>query len=642
MAALETAAPELVKAAWDGGARCVEDPERTLQLLVELQALGDAVLVEWPEGETFRVRREVGSGALTVSVRAAEDWFSATGRLAVDDDLVLELTELLALVEGSRGRFVRLEDGGFLALTEALRRQLDALARISRTRKGRTEFHGLAAGVVAPLVAGAGRRRTDAAWKAQLRRIEAADAADVPLPNTLQAELRPYQRDGFAWLTRLSTWGAGACLADDMGLGKTVQALALLLTRAAEGPALVVAPASVCGTWCEEAWRFAPSLAVHRFGPGDRKALLDGLGASDVVVCSYGLLTSEVQRLSAVRWATVVLDEAQAIKNPKTRRHRAVLKLSAACRLATTGTPVENHLGELWALFSFLNPGLLGSWERFRTRFAAPIEEGDREVGAQLRQIMLPFILRRTKSAVLAELPPRTDVQITVEPGEAEAALYEALRRRAIEELEAADEEPRPLQILAQLTRLRLACCNPRLVVDHDDAPPSAKLAAFEQIVEGLRASRHRALVFSQFVRHLALLREWLDRRGIPYLYLDGSTPVARRDELVRAFQSGEGELFLISLRAGGLGLNLTGADHVVHMDPWWNPAVEDQASDRAHRIGQTRPVTVYRLVAKGTVEERIVALHHHKRDLADRLLADADTAARLSAADLLAVLRGE
>jgi SNF2 family DNA or RNA helicase len=302
---------------------------------------------------------------------------------------------------------------------------------------------------------------------------------------------------------------------------------------------------------------------------------------------------------------------------------------------------VENHLGELWALMRFLEPGLLGSWEAFRFSFAEPIEAGLSQPLEQLRQLVLPFVLRRTKAAVLAELPPRTEQLLEVELHPEERALYTALREQAEELLDALDE-PQPLQILAQLTRLRMACCHPSLVLEGDAVPASAKLEAFGELVEQLRAGGHRALVFSQFVRHLAILRAWLDARGVRYRYLDGGTPAGQRDRAVRAFQEGDGDLFLISLRAGGFGLNLTAADAVIHMDPWWNPAVEDQASDRVHRIGQRRPVTVYRLVAQGTVEEKILALHERKRELAQQLLAGSDAAARLSAAELMALIRDD
>jgi SNF2 family DNA or RNA helicase len=472
--------------------------------------------------------------------------------------------------------------------------------------------------------------------------LHQAEALDPQPPTTLQAELHDYQLQGYQWLSRLAHWGAGACLADDMGLGKTLQALALILERAADGPTLVLAPTSVCGNWLAEATRFAPTLRLHRFGQGDRQAMLDQLGPFDLMVCSYGLLQSEEGRLASVTWHTLVADEAQALKNRLTKRSQAARQLQADFRLITTGTPIENHLGELWTLFGFINPGLLGSRKQFDERFARPIEQQqDGEVRRRLRQLLRPFILRRLKRDVLAELPARTEIIHQVELSGEEIALYEALRRQALERMANPDIPPgeRRIKLLGEIMGLRRACCHPRLVLP-DSKIEGSKLAAFIEILQELRSNRHRALVFSQFVGHLEILRNYLDSEEISYQYLDGSTPAKAREAAVKAFQAGQGELFLISLRAGGTGLNLTAADYVIHMDPWWNPAVEDQATDRAHRIGQQRPVTVYRLVTTHTIEEKIVQLHRHKRALADDLLEGGEVSGKLSEEELLALIR--
>ena len=317
------------------------------------------------------------------------------------------------------------------------------------------------------------------------------------------------------------------------------------------------------------------------------------------------------------------------------------LLVNAAFRVATTGTPVENRLSELWSLFRFLNPHYLGSFESFNRRFAVPIErDGDRGARQRLRRMIQPFILRRTKEQVLEELPSKTEITLRVEMREEEFAFYEALRRAAVDTFaDGGAAGDRRLQIFAELMKLRRACCNASLV-EPGLRLPSAKQEAFLDILAELRAGGHKALVFSQFVGHLAILRDCLEREGVPYQYLDGATPPDERRRRVAAFQAGEGDCFLISLKAGGTGLNLTAADYVVHMDPWWNPAVEEQASDRAHRIGQERPVTVYRIVAKNTVEERIVDLHAWKRDLAESLLEESDAAVRLSAEEMLALIR--
>jgi SNF2 family DNA or RNA helicase len=316
--------------------------------------------------------------------------------------------------------------------------------------------------------------------------------------------------------------------------------------------------------------------------------------------------------------------------------------------MAATGTPLENHLGELWNLFRFINPGLLGTADQFSTRFAGPIERAQdkrAEAGARtrLRRLIAPFILRRTKTQVLSELPPRTEITVPVELTQEEAALYETLRRDALERIATleAPEQQKSIAILAEMMRLRRACCNPELVAPGGGIA-SSKLMTFARLLAELLENRHKVLVFSQFVDHLTLIRRYLDQNGVRYQYLDGSTPMAERKRSVDAFQAGEGDVFLISLKAGGVGINLTAADYVIHMDPWWNPAVEDQASDRAHRMGQQRPVTIYRLVARHTIEEGIVDLHHRKRDLADSLLEGSDVAARLSPDEMLRMLQTE
>ncbi|MDP2115027.1 MAG: DEAD/DEAH box helicase, partial [Bacteroidota bacterium] len=357
-----------------------------------------------------------------------------------------------------------------------------------------------------------------------------------------------------------------------------------------------------------------------------------------VLVITYGLLQSEDKQISKINWAMAVLDEAHAIKNTQTKSSKAAMNIQSDFKLALTGTPIQNHLGELWNLFNFCNPGLLGTLPQFTDRYVKT------EIQAQknhLKKLITPFILRRTKNKVLDELPPKTEITHSVTLSEKELAFYEALRREAIDTIEnnGGGNGQQHLQALAEITKLRLACCNTALV-NKDIKLPSAKLEAFFEIVEELRANKHRALVFSQFVMHLAIVRKELDKQGISYQYLDGSTSIPDRQLAVKAFQAGKGELFLISLKAGGLGLNLTAADYVLHLDPWWNPAIEDQASDRAHRIGQLRPVTIYRLVAKNTIEEKILKLHSTKRDLADSLLDGTDQSARLSTVDLLNLLK--
>jgi len=620
-------------------------PFHCLELITELQELdATRVVVAWPEGESFRITKKVSSKSVRLNIRRDKDWFAANGEVQIDENKVMNLRELLGRLR--EDRFVALGDNQFIALTDELHRRLTDLSAYTDADEEALRFHPLASFALEEMALEAGEVDADVAWRKHLQHMQANADYQPQLPTTLQAELRDYQVEGFAWLSRLAHWGVGACLADDMGLGKTLQALALILSRAPGGPTLVVAPTSVATNWMAEAERFAPTLNMKLFGAGKREAMLKEAGAFDVVVVSYGLLQLEAELFKDVRWHTIVLDEAQAIKNAHTRRSQAVMSLRGDFRMAATGTPLENHLGELWNLFRFINPGLLGTSDQFNLRFAGPIEKATdkrAELAARtrLRRLTQPFILRRTKAQVLSELPPRTEIVLPVELSQEEMALYESLRRDALDRIATleAPQAQKQIQILAEMMKLRRAVCNPVLVAP-DSGIRSSKLDAFARLVDELLENRHKALVFSQFVDHLTLLRKHLDERGIRYQYLDGATAMQERKRRVDAFQAGDGDLFLISLKAGGVGINLTAADYVIHMDPWWNPAVEDQASDRAHRMGQQRPVTIYRLVARHTIEEGIVDLHRHKRDLADSLLEGSDVSARMSPDDMLAMLQ--
>lgn len=624
----------------------LEDTESCLNLLVELDTLRqqNQVVIEWPKGESLKLAGQADFEQLSLKVKGNQDWFSVEGELKLDENEVMELRQLLQMLQQSpQSKFVELKDGRYLALTERLRKHLAELDAMSQERKGQLGIHPLMADALSEFSEMGAQLKANAAWRKQIKRIEEARAFQPQIPRNLQADLRGYQEEGYAWLSRLAHWGVGACLADDMGLGKTVQALALLLERAPQGPALVVAPASVVRNWLREAEKFTPDLNPIVLSETNRDEAIAELGPHDLLLSSYNLMQIEQEKLDTVEFGTVILDEAQAIKNRQTKRSKAAKGLHAGFRLITTGTPIENHLGELWNLFDFINPGLLGSLEHFNERFAVPIEKHrDTERRHQLRKLLRPFILRRRKSEVLEELPEKTEVTLTVELSEAEKAFYEAIRRDAMDRLSQMDSNnpgEQRMRILAEITRLRQVCCHPDLV-SPEMGLSSSKLALFGEVVNELRENGHKALIFSQFVKYLRLAEKWVKEQGISYQYLDGQTPLKKREERVKAFQQGEGDLFLISLKAGGTGLNLTAADYVIHLDPWWNPAVEDQASDRAHRIGQQRPVTVYRLVAENTIEEKIVRLHGEKRELADSLLEGTDTGGKLSSEDLLALIR--
>ncbi|MEZ4772714.1 MAG: DEAD/DEAH box helicase [Bacteroidia bacterium] len=636
-------ASELMSLSNDGSHEWIFDsPEDCLQILLDLEPLTDQIVIEWPEGQKLKIASRAALSSLSINIRKEKDWFEASGQLKLDNGAVMSLLEVMRLLESSPGRFVQLSSGEFLALTGEFRKRLDEMRAWSDENKNSLRIHPLAAPAWEEAASAAGDFKTDKAWRDKLTKLKNARAIRAEVPSTFEADMRPYQEEGFHWLTQLAQWEVGACLADDMGLGKTIQALALLLYRADVGPSLVVAPPTVARNWVSETRKFAPTLNPILYAGKDREHLLHDLGPFDLLITSYGLLQSDIEKLSTFEWNVAVLDEAQSIKNFQAKRSKAAMEIQAGFKMITTGTPIENHLGELWNLFTFINPGLLGSLKDFNERYAIPIEKlQNTDRRRQLQKLIHPFILRRRKNQVLDELPEKTEVTLSVELSEEEAALYEAMRIHAVEKLSnlSGKAGEKQLQILAEIMRLRRLCCHPKLV-DKNSKVAGSKLAIFGEIVNDLRENNHKALVFSQFVGHLDIVREWVEDQGIPYQYLDGSTPQKQREIAIKSFQSGKGDLFLISLKAGGVGLNLTAADYVIHLDPWWNPAVEDQASDRAHRIGQERPVTIYRLVTKGTIEEKILQLHHDKRDLADSLLEGTDTSGKLSADALLQLLR--
>ncbi len=472
---------------------------------------------------------------------------------------------------------------------------------------------------------------------------------DVPLPAGFVGELRPYQKAGYNWLHFLHEYGFGGCLADDMGLGKTVQVLVFLLSLREDGhaqaPDLIVVPRSLLVNWQREAERFTPSLKVLlHFGQTRRKEA-GHFGDYDLVITTYGTMLRDIQMLRSFRFHYAVLDESQAIKNPLAKTSRAARRLNSDHRLVMTGTPVENTTFELWSQFAFLNPGLLGSLEYFKQEFGNPIEKQQDEQAAQLlRGMVYPFILRRTKDQVAPELPPRTERVIYCDMEPAQRKFYlrtrDFYRAQLLGILDEQGVDNARMKILEGLLRLRQICNHPKLVKKNFRGD-SAKMEILLDTMETLHAEGHRALVFSQFVQMLTLLRRELERRGIPYEYLDGST--TNRQKRVDRFQEDESiPFFLISLKAGGVGLNLTGADYVLHVDPWWNPAVEMQATDRTHRIGQEKPVFVYRFITRDSVEEKILQLQERKKDLVRQLIATEGAFFKNLTAEDVKILFGE
>ncbi|MFC9927424.1 SNF2-related protein [Streptomyces sp. NPDC127190] len=492
-------------------------------------------------------------------------------------------------------------------------------------------------------------------WLARLReRLAGAEPAPATGPPPgLAATLRDYQLRGLDWLARTTALGLGCCLADDMGLGKTVTLIALHLHRQREasttGPTLVVCPASLLGNWQREIERFAPGVPVRRFHGAGRD--LGAVARGEFVLTTYGTMRLDAAGLAAVPWGLVVADEAQHVKNPYSATARALRSIDARARVALTGTPVENNLTELWAILDWTTPGLLGSLGTFRARYAQPVETGrDPAAAERLARLVRPFLLRRRKSdpGIAPELPPKTETDRPVTLTPEQAGLYEALVRETMQRIAAADGMARRGLIVQLLTGLKQICNHPAQFLKEDEprlAGRSGKLELLDELLATVLAGGSGVLVFTQYVRMARLLERHLAARGVASLLLHGGTPVAAREELVRRFQDGEAPVFLLSLKAAGTGLNLTRAEHVVHYDRWWNPAVEAQATDRAYRIGQDQPVQVHRLIAEGTLEDRIAELLGRKRELADAVLGSGEAAlTELTDADLAALveLRGE
>ncbi len=614
---------------------------QVLELLGFVSCHPDISAVEWPEGERLRMRSAQNS-EWKLSLKPRGHWFEIEGNVRLDDNSLLTAQQLMQALGNSHGGYVQLQNGDYLWLSEKLRQQLDALESITTTENNRPAVSMLQTGVLAQLVNGEIDIQHDDDFATLCERIQRADTLSFQPPAELQATLRPYQVEGFQWLMRLASWGGGACLADDMGLGKTVQTIAFLLAHASEGPALVVAPASVVPNWRNEMERFAPSLNIFNINECfDRPRVIQEAGAGDVILATYGMLAPLQEAFASKQWNTAVLDEAHNIKNRGTKMSAACMQLQALNRIILTGTPVQNHLGELWNLFQFINPGLLGTYEHFHQKYITPIETlQDSERQQQLQTLVSPFMLRRTKQAVVKELPEKTEITIDVELTDDEMAYYEVIRREAEQRVH--DEgEQLTVSVLAELSRLRRTACSPELT-NPAWTDGSSKVNAFMELVQNIIDGGHSVLVFSQFTSFLQIIANTLKGARLPFLYLDGSIPMRQREQLVADFQRGKSPIFLISLKAGGVGLNLTAANYVIHLDPWWNPAIEQQATDRAYRIGQTQAVTVYHLISHHTIEEKILRLHDSKRALSDSILEGADKNFKLSAQEMLEMLSNQ
>ena len=614
------------------------EPENLLGLLEYVSDHADRFEMEWPEGKKLNLKAKLSKDAININLVSKENWFEVEGSITLNDSKMSALEFLNLISQGIyKERFVKLNETDYIAISEQLAKYLRRLEGLAQQSHNRVRIPFYQVGALAEIVHNSdGSLTADKGLDKLTKKIEKAAKMKVVVPATLQAELRDYQREGFDWMVRLSEWGAGACLADDMGLGKTVQTIALLLHKASKGPSLVVCPASVMLNWANELSRFAPTLEVKILNESaDRDALLDNAKAYDVVLTTYGLLVREEEALTKAQWNVVCLDEAHTIKNRGTKMSASAMKLKADCRVILTGTPIQNYLSELWNLFQFLNPGLLGTFDSFVNKYIIPIErEDDEERRAQLKRMIAPFMLRRTKAEVVEELPEKTEIVRDVHLTDAEITAYETLREATEQALQSEDKVD--VNVLAQITKLRQAACSVSLI-EKDWKLGSTKVAAAVDLVEEIVKSRNSVLVFSQFTSFLGMAKTAIeDRIGKDKLfYLDGSTPIRKREKMVADFQHGVVPVFLISLKAGGLGLNLTNANYVIHLDPWWNPAIEQQATDRAYRIGQNKNVTVYHLISHHTIEEKILLLQQQKADLFEGLIAADASSKQLTEEDI-------
>ncbi|WP_106176693.1 DEAD/DEAH box helicase [Prauserella shujinwangii] len=561
-------------------------------------------------------------------------WQLTLGEERLTDDEVVALAEAKRPLVRLRGQWVRAD--------------ARLLAGLRRPRAPLTAADALRAALTGEVVLD-GERHEFAppdALTGLVDRLRTPPGDDVRPPAGLTATLRPYQRTGLAWLARMTELGLGGCLADDMGLGKTLQLIALHLHRQplGSGPTLVVCPTSLLGNWEREFARFAPAVPVRRFHGGTRH--LDELAPGEVVLATYGVLRRDHTALAEVRWGLVAADEAQHVKNPLSVTARRLRRVPAAARVALTGTPVENRLTELWSILDWTTPGLLGSLETFRRTLARPVErDRDRAATERLAAAVRPFLLRRRKSDpdVAPELPRKTETDRYVPLTAEQTTLYEAVVRENLAAIRESRGVQRRGQVLKLLTELKQICNHPAQYLQQRAPLPgrSGKLAAFEELLDVILAEGESVLVFSQYVRLCRLLEARLAERGVATALLSGRTPARRREELVAGFQDGAVPVFLLSLKAGGVGLNLTRATHVIHYDRWWNPAVEDQATDRAYRIGQDRPVQVHRLIAEGTLEDRIAEVLAAKRHLAEAVVgAGEDWITELSDDELADLVR--
>lgn len=617
----------------------MSDPEILLTALESLHGNKDVIL-QWPRGGRIKVSSST-SGSISVNSAEKRDWFRIDGEISFDKKSI-KLSEILKSFNRN-SRFIEMGKNEFLALSKELHSGLSDIIELTDQRDECLELHAALADSLSSRLDGLPVDvEEEFIFRECVTSMIHSKSLEVNIPTGFNADLRPYQLEGFKWMSRLVSTGVGACLADDMGLGKTIQTLCLLLNQKDTGPSLIVAPTSLCHNWMTEAEKFTPKLKVIAYRGKEREGLLTKLSTGDVLVLSYGLLLQDIDFIKEVNWNVAVLDEAQLVKNSGTQRSKAIKILQARCRVALSGTPVENHVGELWNLFDWLNPGFLGSRAYFQNEYALPIEKNIPGKMEKLKTKVKPFILRRLKKDVLKDLPDSQETILYIDLNGKEREIYNASKYLVAKKLNKSKKEKRggqnKIEILAEISRLRKITANFELSEVYNES--SSKTEAVLSKVEELYEAGHQALLFSQFTSHLDIIEDLFKERGFTYSRLDGTMPAKKRSKSVDDFNSGKCRLMLISLKAGGFGLNLTSADFVMHLDPWWNPAVEEQASARAIRIGQFKKVNVLRFISAGTIEEEIVKMHAHKKDITEDLLKGTSKASRLSVEDLINLLK--
>ena len=615
--------------------------EGLLLLLAFVYDNRDKYFMEWPEGSPLKFRGDVKSSDIDIVVQSDMEWFTVEGEVIISGKKY-SLSDLVNMccIDGVEG-FVKLSEDEYIRMSEKLKKHIALMNAFPSDASKRRQVAKFQVGALAKTLEGL-KTHLDGEYTQFLSKTKRAFDLNPELPQTITAQLRDYQQEGFKWMCRLDAWGAGACLADDMGLGKTLQALAFLAYKADEGASLVIAPKSVVLNWVSETLKFTEGLNVIVLNNSTKRATdIKAAGPRDIILCTYGLLATEADNLKKKEWNVVCLDEAHQIKNRQTISSHTVMGMRAKSRIILTGTPLQNNLSELWNLFQFINPGLLGPWPYFRDSFMIPTLDNQHKL--LLKDMTQPFILRRTKKDVLSELPEKLLNTHYVEMTEQESKVYEEMRRLAELKFkrhktreEKKEAETLDLNFFTELMKLRQAACSMRLV--HQQwLEPSSKIMALMEILDNvLQDKDNNVIVFSQFTSFLDMIKPELKRREIDYLYLDGQTPLEKRQQIVGEFQEGKRQLFLSSLKAGGLGINLTAANYVILLDPWWNPAIENQAMDRAHRIGQKRVVSVIRLISSQTIEEKIMRLHETKQNLSDDILDGTAESYKLTYEDVM------